>query len=136
MHNFKYSPQATLAQVAEVAQAAANSVRSMGISLSSCTPPGQPQVERLGPGEIEIGLGIHGEPGYEVAELAPSDALVERLLDHITLASMAGVHDNLPLKEGDRVALLVNNLGSTTPLELGKGGGRGEGGESMRRKKK
>src|SRR6185436_18661884 len=64
----------------------------------------------LGDGEIELGLGIHGEAGVERAPMMAADALVERLLDAI-VADRA-------LAAGDRVALLVNGLGGTPPMEL------------------
>jgi dihydroxyacetone kinase-like protein len=86
-------------------------VRTMGIALSSCTPPvrGTPLFE-IGDDEIEIGIGIHGEPGRERAKLRPADDLVDILLDAIV--------PDLPFNSGDDVALMVNGLGGTPISEL------------------
>lgn len=101
----------TLAEVAAEARAAAQAVRTMGVALTPCTVPaaGRPGFT-LGEGEVELGLGIHGEPGVRRAPLEPADALVDHLLDAILADAR--------LPAGDRVALLVNNLGSTPPMEL------------------
>jgi dihydroxyacetone kinase len=100
-----------LAEVAAEARAVAGSVGTMGVALSPCTIPaaGRPGFT-LGENEIELGLGIHGEPGVRRGPLEPADALVDRLLDAI-------VHD-AALGPGERVALLVNNLGATPTMEL------------------
>src|SRR5205085_411617 len=99
---------ASLMEVAEVARSAARDVRTMGVALTPCTVPaaGKPGFT-LGEGEIELGLGIHGEPGVCRAALEPADALVDRLLGAI----LAG-------QSWDRVVLLVNNLGGTPAMEL------------------
>ena len=83
----------------------------MGVALGACTVPaaGRPGFE-IGAGEIELGLGIHGEPGVERLPLAAADALVERLLNAIAA--------DLRLLSGEPVALLVNGLGGTPPMEL------------------
>ena len=100
-----------VAEVAAIARAAAAELGSMGVALGACTVPaaGKPGFA-LGEGEIELGLGIHGEQGVERAAMAPADALVERMLDTIL--------DDRGLAAGDRVALLVNGLGGTPPMEL------------------
>jgi dihydroxyacetone kinase-like protein len=86
-------------------------VRTMGIALSSCTPPvrGTPLFD-IGDDEIEIGIGIHGEPGRERAKIQSADALVDILLDAIV--------PDLPFNSGDEVALMVNGLGGTPISEL------------------
>jgi dihydroxyacetone kinase-like protein len=86
-------------------------VRTMGIALSSCTPPvrGTPLFD-IGDDEIEIGIGIHGEPGRERAKIRPADDLVDILLDAIV--------PDLPFSSGDDVALMVNGLGGTPISEL------------------
>ena len=101
---------ASLAEVAAEARAAANYVKTMGVALSPCTVPaaGKPGFV-LGEGEVELGLGIHGEPGVRRAPLEPADALVDRLLETIL--------GRFPTKPA-RVALLVNGLGGTTNMEL------------------
>ena len=102
----------TLAEVAAAAQHASDSVRTMGVGLTACTLPGaaRPGFE-LGSREIELGLGIHGEPGVRRAELSSADQLVAQLLDRVVT--------DLALARGSRVALLVNGLGATPQLELG-----------------
>src|SRR5262245_30867756 len=102
---------ATLADVAAAARTAAAAARTMGVALSPCTVPaaGKPGFT-LGETEIELGLGIQGEPGVRRGPLEPVDALVDRLLD--------AVFADLALAPGSRVALLVNNLGATPTMEL------------------
>jgi dihydroxyacetone kinase len=99
---------ASLADVAAEARAAASEVRTMGVALSACTVPaaGRPGFT-LGEDKVELGLGIHGEPGIRRLPIEPADSLVDRLLGPI-LAEVSG----------DRVALLVNNLGGTPAMEL------------------
>ncbi len=101
---------AGLAEVAAEARAAAGLVKTMGVALTPCTVPaaGKPGFS-LGDDEVELGLGIHGEPGFRRAAVEPADALVGRLLEPILAAQ--------PQNE-KRVALLVNGLGGTTPMEL------------------
>src|SRR5205823_6358173 len=84
--------------------------RTMGVALSPCTVPaaGRPTFT-LGEAEVELGLGIHGEPGVSREQLAPADSLVDRLLD----AVLAG-----QVYPTGRVVLLVNNLGGTPTMEL------------------
>ena len=86
-------------------------VRSMGVALSSCTPPkkGTPIFE-IGDDEMEVGVGIHGEPGRRRDKLKEADAIVDEIYD--------AVAEDLPFKSGDRVALMVNGLGGTPPSEL------------------
>jgi dihydroxyacetone kinase len=102
---------ASLGQVAGAARAAAAAVRTMGVALSPCTVPaaGRPGFV-LGEDEIELGLGIHGEPGVRRESLQSADALVDRLLGAI-LADLSPA-------PGGRVVLLVNNLGGTPVMEL------------------
>ncbi|NVI09167.1 dihydroxyacetone kinase subunit DhaK [Paraburkholderia youngii] len=100
-----------LPEVARIAKEAAASLGTMGVALTSCTVPaaGKPGFE-LGDREIEWGLGIHGEPGVSRGALEPADAMVGKLL--------AKIIDDLALQAGERVALLVNNLGGTPSSEL------------------
>ncbi|MCX8253530.1 Dihydroxyacetone kinase [Beijerinckiaceae bacterium RH CH11] len=98
-----------LAEVAEAARKAAAAAKSLGVSLSSCTIPGTAPEPRLKHGEAELGLGIHGEPGYDKIALPAVDALADLMMQRL-----AG---ELP-PSGD-LAMLVNNLGATTPLEMG-----------------
>lgn len=100
-----------LAEVSRVARRVAASSRSMGLALTSCTPPsvGRPLFE-LGDGEIELGVGIHGEPGRERRPMAPAAELVNLLVEPIS--------EDLGLRRGDRVVALVNSLGCTPLMEL------------------
>ncbi len=85
--------------------------RSMGVALTSCTVPtaGKPTFE-LADDEIELGIGIHGEPGRERRKLAPAHAIVE------TLAT--AVVKDLPFGRGDEVLAFVNGMGGTPLMEL------------------
>lgn len=98
-----------LAGVAAAAQGAVDATRTMGIGLSPTILPaaGKPTFE-LDEGEMEIGIGIHGEPGVHRGPLETADQITDRLLDPIV--------DDLGLTAGDRVAVLVNGMGAT-PLE-------------------
>lgn len=98
-------------EVATLARRAADAVGTIGVALGACTVPavGKPGFE-LGEGEIELGLGIHGEKGVQRLPLESADALVERMVDMIVLDKQ--------LAAGRRVAVLVNGLGATPPIEL------------------
>lgn len=102
---------ATLEEVARLAQKASERVRSMGLALSSCTVParGVPTFE-LADDEIELGIGIHGEPGRERIQREMADALTDRLLQPIL--------EELALRSGDRVIAMVNGMGGTPIMEL------------------
>lgn len=101
----------SLHEVAQIARQTAQAVGSMGIALGSCTLPsvGRPGFE-LGENEIEVGLGIHGEPGVRRAEITSARDLCKLVLDTILLDSDASLPSS--------VALLVNGLGATPPMEL------------------
>ena len=100
-----------LATVTSVAQKAADACRSIGAALSSCTVPqaGKPTFQ-IGDDEMEMGMGIHGEPGVWRGKLQPADAIANEMIDRL-LADM-------PLANGDRISVLVNSLGATPPEEL------------------
>ncbi|WP_371405500.1 dihydroxyacetone kinase family protein [Kribbella sp. NBC_00662] len=101
-----------LAAVKAEAIKAAESIATMGVALSACTVPaaGKPGLE-LAANEIEWGLGIHGEPGVERGELRPADEVIDTLLTRLVV--------DRGITAGDRVVLLVNNLGGTPTMELG-----------------
>ena len=89
-----------------------NSVaRTMGMALTSCTPPakGSPLFD-LGADEMEMGVGIHGEPGRRREKLARANAIMDELLEAVV--------SDLPFESGDEVALMVNGLGGTPISEL------------------
>jgi dihydroxyacetone kinase len=102
---------ASLDEVEAITRRAAESVRTMGVALSPCTIPaaGVPTFE-LPAGQMEIGMGIHGEPGVRRGDLEPADRIADELVDAI-LAD----HD---YPADSRVAVLVNGLGSTPKEEL------------------
>ncbi|HET8879546.1 MAG TPA: dihydroxyacetone kinase subunit DhaK [Arthrobacter sp.] len=102
---------ADLDEVIRIGEKVNSVTRSMGVALTACTPPakGSPLFE-LGEDEIEIGVGIHGEPGRRRAKMMTANEIVEEMLTPI-------VHD-LPFGDGDRVALMVNGLGGTPISEL------------------
>jgi dihydroxyacetone kinase-like protein len=87
------------------------SARSMGMALTSCTVPhaGKPTFD-LPPGEMEFGVGIHGEPGRERMKLKAADEIVAMLMEPIL--------SDLPFRSGDPVLLFVNGLGGTPLIEL------------------
>jgi dihydroxyacetone kinase-like protein len=100
-----------LKEVADIVRKVNANGRSMGMALTSCTVPakGSPTFE-LGEDEMEIGIGIHGEPGRERRKLAPVREIVE------TLAT--AVVEDLPFTSGDRVLAFVNGMGGTPLIEL------------------
>lgn len=100
-----------LEAVTAVAQKAADACRSIGVALSPCTVPqaGKPTFE-IADDEIEMGMGIHGEPGVWRGRLKTADEIAGEMMDRL-LADM-------PLAQGDRVSALVNSLGATPPEEL------------------
>jgi dihydroxyacetone kinase-like protein len=85
--------------------------RSMGMALTSCTVPhvGKPTFD-LPEDEMEIGIGIHGEPGRKRMKIKPADEITEMLMEPII--------KDLPYKAGDEVLLFVNGMGGTPPIEL------------------
>lgn len=102
---------ATLEEVKVVAEKVIANVRSMGMALDSCTVPaaGKPSFV-LEDNEIEIGMGIHGEPGTHRETLRSADEITNHLLEKILT--------DMPLGEGEEVAVLVNGLGATPLMEL------------------
>jgi dihydroxyacetone kinase-like protein len=101
----------TLDQVVALCERVNANVRSMGMALTPCTVPhaGEPTFT-LAEDEMEIGIGIHGEPGRERLPLEPADRIVERLL--------TAVADDLPFRRGDDTLLFVNGMGGTPLIEL------------------
>jgi dihydroxyacetone kinase len=101
----------SLEEVAAAARATAEAVASMGVALSAGTVPsvGKPSFV-LGPEEVELGLGIHGEPGIRRVPLRGADEFADELVQAIVSAQQ--------LKTDERIAVLVNNLGATTTMEL------------------
>jgi len=91
------------------AAAVSRNVRSLGVSFSSCTKPGEgKQEERMAEDEMEVGLGIHGEPGFEKMALMPADEIAKMIAERLlrTVDSEA------------ELAVMVGNLGSVPPMEM------------------
>ena len=97
--------------VAAVTERALAGVRSMGVALSPCVVPGTGEPSfQIGDDEMEIGMGIHGEPGVMRGQLAGADAIVDRLASEVL--------DDLNVAPGERLAVMVNGLGATPREEL------------------
>lgn len=82
-------------------------LRSIGMSLDTCTVPGSPKEDRIPPGKAELGLGIHGEPGVDQVDFSGARDAIERMA-----AKLAATMDDAPQ------VLLMNNLGGTSALEM------------------
>ncbi len=102
---------AELDELVELGKKVNSRTRSMGIALSSCTPPakGAPIFD-IGDDEIEIGIGIHGEPGRRREKIRPASEIVEEVF--------TAIYDDIPFEKGNRVAVMVNGMGGTPISEL------------------
>jgi dihydroxyacetone kinase len=107
----KAATMASLDEVKAVTDRAIEATCSMGVALSPCTIPaaGKPTFA-IADDEMEIGMGIHGEPGIARTKLKPADQIVQILSDKVL--------EDLPFAAGDEVAVLLNGLGATPPDEL------------------
>ena len=102
---------ASLVEVAEVARKVVRNVRTMGMALTPCVLPEAGRARfSLGEGEMEIGIGIHGEPGVKKGAVAPAADIAGQLLEPILA--------DLPLPAGSEVVLIVNGMGATPLMEL------------------
>ncbi|MEU5260849.1 dihydroxyacetone kinase subunit DhaK [Amycolatopsis sp. NPDC021455] len=101
----------SLDAVTALARKVIGQVRSIGVALTAPTVPhaGTPSFD-LGEGEVEFGIGIHGEPGRERIPAEPADALVARMVEAVV--------SDLPFASGDRVLLFTNSMGGTPLVEL------------------
>jgi dihydroxyacetone kinase-like protein len=102
---------ASLPEVKRIADKVCANVRTMGVALSPCIVPevGKPSFT-LGENEMEIGMGIHGEPGIHRGPLQTADEIVLRMAEQLL--------GDLPYQSGDEVSVLVNGLGATPKEEL------------------
>jgi phosphoenolpyruvate---glycerone phosphotransferase subunit DhaK len=100
-----------LKEVADVCREVNANARSMGMALTSCTVPaaGKPTFD-IGDDEMEIGIGIHGEPGRERMPLKPASEIVDMMA--------TAVVEDLPFSKGDKVLAFVNGMGGTPLIEL------------------
>ncbi|PAE21043.1 dihydroxyacetone kinase subunit DhaK [Robertmurraya siralis] len=101
----------SLQEVKAIAEKVVANVRSMGMALSPCTVPaaGKPSFE-LADNEMEVGMGIHGEPGTERKAITTADEIATELTQKVL--------DDMNLHSGDEVAVMINGLGSTPEMEL------------------
>ncbi|MCE9991386.1 glycerone kinase [Enterobacter asburiae] len=98
----------SLGEVRDIAKQACDNLWSLGVAMQTCNLPGSDEAEgRIKEGHVELGLGIHGEPGASVVDTQNSKAIVDKLVD--ALKAQAG--------EG-RFAVLINNLGGVSALEM------------------
>ena len=102
---------ADLAEVKRVAEKVIANVRSMGMAIDACTVPavGKPGFE-LAEDEVEIGIGIHGEPGVNREKISPVNAIADKLLDKILAEGIYA--------QDDEVAVMINGMGGTPLMEL------------------
>ena len=100
-----------LAKVVEYATYCKNNGRSMGMALTSCTVPaaGKPTFD-IADDEIEMGVGIHGEPGRERMKIKPANELVDMMFEAVT--------GDLPYKQGEKSIIMLNGMGGTPEMEL------------------
>jgi len=98
----------SLSEVRDLAQTANQRVWSLGVAMQTCNLPGSEEENRIQPGKIELGLGIHGEPGASIVETHNSQKIVAQLVDA------------LQQKTGPdaRLAVMINNLGGVSALEM------------------
>ncbi|CUM64541.1 uncharacterized protein PRCAT00002147001 [Priceomyces carsonii] len=116
----KASMGASLIEVAKISQDVADNMVTIGASLEHCSVPGrdEDEMEILKPNEIEIGMGIHNEPGVKKYSSIPNiDDLIQELLEYL-LSQSDKERSYVPFVSDEQVVLLVNNLGGTSVLEL------------------
>jgi dihydroxyacetone kinase-like protein len=101
----------SLEELVELGEKVNGVTRSMGVALTSCTPPakGSPIFE-IGDDEMEIGIGIHGEPGRRRDKIKSADDIMDEVF--------SAVCNDLPFESGDRVAVMINGMGGTPMSEL------------------
>ncbi|MBK8858055.1 MAG: dihydroxyacetone kinase subunit DhaK [Opitutaceae bacterium] len=100
--------QGTLTEVKAAAADTARAVVTLGLAFTTCTRSGEAPNLRIAPGQAELGLGIHGEPGARVIAATPARDLVATMVQEL----------RPHLRSAEPLAVLVNNLGGTTPLEM------------------
>jgi len=100
----------TLDEVIDTARKTIDRTRSIGIGLSSCIIPAVGKANfHIGEGKMEIGIGHHGEPGIDIADIVPADRMARTMVDALL--------PDLPFARGDRVAVLISGLGATPLME-------------------
>ncbi|CAK1600597.1 unnamed protein product [Parnassius mnemosyne] len=99
-----------LLTIRKVAVEANKYMATLGVCLSACSLPGQPPLFEIADDEMELGAGVHGEAGIKKMKLGTAKEVVKMIIDQII--------DHLKLKAGDRLAVIVDNLGGTSLLEM------------------
>ena len=103
--------KAPLAEVLRVTRQAVSGARSLGVGLSSCTLPATgKEIFEIAADEMEIGMGLHGEPGVERITLLTADQTIERMIPRLV--------EDLPYRRGDQVILVINGYGGSTRMEM------------------
>jgi dihydroxyacetone kinase len=101
----------SLEEVVRITEKAVSGSRSLGVALSSCTLPATGrEIFDLPDDKMEIGMGLHGEPGMERTGLLRADEAVEKIVPRIV--------EDLPYGRGDRIVLIINGYGATTRMEM------------------
>ncbi len=101
----------SLDEIIAIADKVNSNVRTMGVALTSCIPLAKgTTIFEIGEDEMEVGVGIHGEPGRRRDKIKPANEIVDELFNAVAI--------DLPFNSGDRVALMVNGLGGTPISEL------------------
>ncbi len=107
----KAERMASLEEVKAIAEKVGENVATLGFAMAPCQLPGAPKPHFELPGdEMELGMGIHGEPGVERTKMKTSEELAEVLCDRLS--------EDLSLQSGEEIAVLVNSLGATSKEEL------------------
>lgn len=105
----------SLEEIVKVVEFASNNMGTIGVSLSACSVPGTGPSFFLAETDMEVGLGAHGEAGVERIKIMPADETVEYMLNMMTDKSRSC---HLPLQYGEKVSLIMNNLGGISELEM------------------
>lgn len=99
----------SLEEVAQVTKMALENIRTMGFALTPCIVPKAGKATfHIGDNELELGMGIHGEPGIEVCPMMTADEIADTILDKLL--------EDMPISKGEEVSVMINGLGAT-PLE-------------------
>ncbi|XP_025105871.1 triokinase/FMN cyclase-like [Pomacea canaliculata] len=105
----------SLDKISNIVRNVTTKMGTMGLSLTPCSVPGSGPSFHLGTDEMELGLGIHGEAGVKRMKLLSAKEAIKEVLDHLTNPQ---TETHLLLEKGDSVAVMINNLGGTSVLEL------------------
>lgn len=106
-----------LEKIVEALRSTVKDMGTMGVSLSPCSIPGSKPSFHLEDDEMELGLGIHGEKGVECLKLLTAKHLIQRMVEHMSTDNDSKT-DKIILQKGDKIGVMVNNLGGTSYLEL------------------